>query len=224
MKKRRVRRLWSTKQLARLERDYPRMPTWKVARAVKRPVYSVYAKAIALGLRKTPEYLASPAACRLRRGDNIGAPYRFKPGQVPANKGLRRPGWHRGRMKETQFKKGARNWHQMPLGATRLVDGYLYVKVAEVQHQPYTVNWKLLHIIEWERANGRPLPEGHVLRFRDGNRLNTALANLELITRRENARRNAIHRLPEPLKRAIFVKAALTRKINRMEEERVEDA
>ena len=90
MKKRRVRRLWSTKQLARLERDYPRMPTWKVARAVKRPVYSVYAKAIALGLRKTPEYLASPAACRLRRGDNIGAPYRFKPGQVPANKGLRR--------------------------------------------------------------------------------------------------------------------------------------
>lgn len=221
---RRRRRFWTSKATARVKGDYPHMATWKIARALKRPIYAIYRKAVALGLRKSAEYLAGPDACRLRRGNNVGAAYRFKPGQVPANKGLRRPGWFAGRMKETQFRKGERNWHQMPIGATRLVEGYLYLKVAEVPHQPYTVNWKPLHILDWERANGRPMPEGHVLRFRDGNRLNVALANLELLTRRENARRNSMHRLPESIKRAIFAKAALVRRIHRMEEQRAEDA
>lgn len=221
---RRPRRLWTPRAIERLERDYPHMATWKVARAVKRPVDAVYRKASALGLRKTPAYLASPDAYRFRRGVHAGWAHRFPKGHVPANKGLRRPGWHRGRIKENWFKKGERNWHQMAIGATRLIDGYLYVKVAEVPHVAYTVNWKPVHIIDWERANGRSLPAGHVLRFRDGNRLNTALANLELITRRENARRNTVHRLPGPLKRAIFAKAALTRRINRMEEDRGENA
>jgi hypothetical protein len=225
---RRTRRLWTAKATARLVRDYPNVATWKIARAVKRPLGYVYAKAHKLGLKKSPEYLASPDACRLRRGDNVGLAYRFPKGHVPANKGLRRPGWAPGRMKETQFKKGQRNGqaarHYMPLGAERLVDGYLYVKVAEVQNVPYTVNWKPVNVLNWERANGRPLPDGHVLRFRDGDHMNVGVANLELITRRENARRNSLHSLPEPLKRAIYAKGALNRRINRMEEKRGKDA
>jgi hypothetical protein len=227
-RRRRTRRLWTAKATARLVRDYPNVATWRIARAVKRPLGYVYAKANRLGLKKSPEYLASPDACRLRRGGNVGAAYRFKKGQVPANKGMRRPGWAPGRMKETQFKKGQRNGqaarHYMPLGAERLVDGYLYVKVAEVQNVPYTVNWKPVNVLNWERANGRPLPDGHVLRFRDGNHMNVAVANLELITRRENALRNSLHRLPEPLKRAIYAKGALNRRINRMEDKRGKDA
>lgn len=124
-------------------------------------------------------------------------------------------------MRETQFKKG-QSTNRMPLGATRLFEGYVLLKVAEVPHVPYTVNWKLLHIINWERANGRPLPDGYCLRFLDRNRQNVDVANLELITRRENAKRNAMHRFPEPVKRAIRAKAALTRRINRMERERAE--
>ena len=225
---RRTRRLWTAKATARVLRDYPHKPTWQIARAVKRPISHVYAKAHKLGLAKTAEYLASPHACRLRRGDNVGWAYRYPPGHVPANKGLRRPGWAPGRIKETQFKKGQRNGqaarHYMPLGAERLVEGYLYVKVAEVPNVPYTVNWKPVNVLNWERANGRPLPDGHVLRFRDGDHMNVDLANLELITRRENARRNSLHSLPEPLKRAIYAKGALNRRINRMEEKRGKDA
>lgn len=48
----------------------------------------------------------------------------------PFNKGLRRPGWHVGRMRETQFRKGersgiaAKNWR--PIGTIRTdPDGYL---------------------------------------------------------------------------------------------------
>jgi hypothetical protein len=39
-------------------------------------------------------------------------------------------------------------------------------------------------VIEWERLNGE-LPPGHALYFKDGNRLNTAVDNLELISRAE---------------------------------------
>ena len=225
---RRTRRLWTAKATARLVRDYPHKPTWQIARAVKHPIGYVYAKAHRLGLAKTPEYLAGPHACRLRRGDKVGWAYRFPKGHAPANKGLRRPGWAPGRMRETQFKKGERSGkaaaNYMPLGAERLVDGYLYVKIAEVPNVPYTVNWKPVHVLNWERANDRPVPDGHCLRFRDGDRLNVAVANLELITRRENGRRNSLHRLPEPLKRAIYVKSALNRRINRMEKKRAENA
>lgn len=217
-------RLWSAIEDVELRELYPHFKSAVLAKLFARSYSAICGRAAVLGLKKSPEYLASPDACRLRRGDNVGAAYRFKPGLVPANKGLRRPGWHAGRMRETQFKKGERNWHQMPIGATRLVDGYLYVKVAEVPHQPYTVNWKPLHILEWERANGRPLPDGHCLRFRDGNRLNTALSNLELISRADNARRNAMHRLPEPIRRAIHAKGALNRRINRMEKRNAENA
>ncbi len=222
------RRFWTEVELAQLEELYPHMRSDALARLLERSLSAVNGMAGVLGLKKTPEYLASPDACRLRRDSSVGIPYRFRKGQAPHNKGLRRPGWFRGRMRETQFKKGQRNGlaaaHYMPVGATRLFEGYVLVKVADVPNVPYTVNWKLLHVIEWERANGRPLPAGHCLRFRDGDRENCAIGNLELISRAENARRNSVHRLPEPIKRAIRMRGALNRRINRMERARAQHA
>jgi hypothetical protein len=90
---------------------------------------------------------------------------------VPANKGLRRPGWGPGRMKTTQFK-GQRNGtaaaHWMPIGSTRLIDGYVYVKVADVPNVPYMVNWKPEHHLIWTRAHG-PMPPG-MRSLRNGDR------------------------------------------------------
>jgi hypothetical protein len=117
-------------------------------------------------------------------------------------------------MRETQFKPGVSSWRTMPIGSTRLVDGYVYVKVAAVPHVPYTVNWLPLHIIEWERVHG-PLPAGHCLWFKDGDRLNVDVANLELHTRAENLARNSVHNLPKPLAQAVQLLGALTRQIRR---------
>jgi hypothetical protein len=211
---------------AQLRELYPHLRTDKVAQILGRSTSAIYGRADVLGLEKTAEYLASPEACRLRRENSPGIAHRFPKGHVPANKGTRRPGWSVGRMRETQFKKGQRNGtaaaNYMPVGSTRLFEGYVLLKVAEVPNAPHMVNWKLLHVLNWERANGRPVPDGHCLRFRDGNRQNCDVANLELITRQENAKRNTIHRFPEPIKRAIRAKAWLTRRINRMERERAE--
>lgn len=210
-----MRKRWLPEEDDAIRRRYPDEKTDAIARDLGRPLQSIYRRARQLGVDKSEAYLASPAACRLRRGDNVGIAYRFKPGQVPPNKGLRgRRGYAPGRMAETQFKKG-KSRNKMPLFSTRLVDGYVYVKVAEVSYVPYTVNWKPLHILMWERANGRPLPDGHVLAFKNHDRLDVRLENLELLTRRDNMARNTVHNLPPELKQSVQLLGALNRKINR---------
>lgn len=64
---------WTETQLRELRKRYPHEPTAPLARDLGHSVSSTYQRAIKLGLRKSAEYLASPSACRLRRGDGVGA-------------------------------------------------------------------------------------------------------------------------------------------------------
>jgi len=153
------KRLWSKADDAAMRRTYPHTSTAVLARQLRRTYSAICARAKLLGLHKSAAYLASPDACRLRRGDHVGARFRFQKGHVPANKGLRRPGWSAGRMGETQFKKGVAPRNNMPIGSTRLIEGYVFRKVSDVAHVAYTVNWKAEHVLIWERAHG-PVPRG----------------------------------------------------------------
>lgn len=212
------RRRWSAQDDAFLRGRYPDTRTSAIAVALGRTLSAVYGRAEKLGLNKSAAYLASADASRLRRGDNVGAAFRYPKGHVPANKGVRRPGFGPGRMKETQFKKGqrsgqaARNW--MPIGATRLMDGYRYTKVSDVPNMPYTVNWKPTHILLWESVHG-PVPPKHALKFVNGDRTDIRIENLVLISRRQLMARNTVHNLPKPVAEAVQLLGALQRKINR---------
>lgn len=225
----RRRRYWTEKEIQLLSDLYPNTQTKKIADQLGRTLTTVYQKADRLGLKKSEEYLAGPEACRLRRGDNIGAAYRFKAGQTPANKGLRRPGWAPGRMKETQFKKGQRtgkaaeNW--MPIGSIRVdAEGYLRIKVREGEYGKEATGfgntkiWPLLARHVWEQHNG-PIPPEHVVAFRDRDRSNCAIENLELVSRADLARRNSMwnpDRYPRELAEAIQLSGALKRKLRRV--------
>lgn len=214
------KRLWSAAADALLQQIYPHRSTAVVARQLRRSMCAVSARAGKLGLVKSDAYLASPAACRLRRGDNVGAAYRFPKGHVPQNKGLRRPGWSAGRMKTTQFKQGQRNGmaaqHWMPVGSTRLCDGYVYRKVSDTPNVPWTRNWVVEHVRIWTEAHG-PMPPKHAIAFANGDRTDIRLDNLELIPRSELMRRNSVHQLPKPLVRTIQLLGALQRQIRRRE-------
>ena len=83
------RRFWSDAEVSRLQDLYPNTPMPDLVRTFNRPDHAIYNKAHALGLARSPEYLASEHACRLRREDSPGLEYRFKPGQDPWNKGLK---------------------------------------------------------------------------------------------------------------------------------------
>jgi hypothetical protein len=214
-----ARRFWTPAEDAEVRRLYPFAPTERVARKLARTVLATSQRAQNLGLKKSAAYLASPAACRLRRGDNVGAASRFLPGHVPANKGLRRPGWGPGRMKQTQFKKGERrgraNHVYKPVGFERISkDGYLERKVNE--DLPFQRRWRAVHLLVWEEVNG-PLPKGHAVAFINRDKRDIRLENLTLITRRELMRRNSLHNLPKPLPQVIQLLGALNRKIRRRE-------
>jgi HNH endonuclease len=218
-------KLWSERDIEILRKLYPHRSTAAIARRLRCSPHRVYAKAAHLRLEKTKEYLDSPEACRLRRGDDIGAAFRFAKGHVPANEGLRRPGWYRGRMRETQFKKGVRTgiaaklWK--PIG-TILADreGYLRIKVRErtsyAEEPGWHPNvWPLLSHHVWQQHHG-PIPNGHLVVFKDRDRSNCVIENLELITLAENMRRNSVHKLPPELKQVIQLNGVLKRQIRRL--------
>jgi len=218
------RTAWSAADVAVLARRFPHEPTAAVAAALGRTMSAVSVHAAKLGLKKSAAYLQSPAACRMRRGDNLGAEYRFPKGHVPANKGLRRPGWSPGRMSETQFRKGersgiaARNWR--PVGTVlEDTDGYLRIKVREAHPgEAYGFGnvrvWPLMQRHVWEQAHG-PIPPGHAIAFRNRDKKDTRLENLELITRAELMSRNSVHNLPQPLASTIQLLGALKRQIRK---------
>ncbi len=218
-----MRKPWTTQERALLRALYPDTKTEQIAQQLDRTLTQVYQQAARQGLAKSAEYLASPAACRLRRGEHPGLATQFKKGIVPHNKGVKRPGWAAGRMRETWFKPGARtgiaarNWR--PVG-TILADteGYLRIKVREAMPGEATgfgnvKVWPLLQRHVWERERG-PIPPGHVVVFKNGERANCEPDNLELITRVELMRRNTIHnRYPKEMVNTIMLLGAVKRKL-----------
>jgi hypothetical protein len=211
-------RAWTDDELAMVRELYADVSTKEIAARIGRTATTIYQAAQRLGLRKSAVYLASPAACRLRRGSHPGVATQFKKGIVPHNKGVRRPGWSVGRMRETQFKKGdrlgaaQRNWK--PIGTIRADhEGYLRIKVRE--HRPgehtgfgNTSVWPLLSRHVWEKHRG-PIPAGHAVIFKDGDRSKCEIGNLELISRADLCRRNSIHNLPADLKEVIYLKGSI---------------
>ena len=211
------KRLWSAVDDVLLLARYPHESTAAIARDFRRTVSAVYGRAAGLGLAKSAEYLASPAACRLRRGDHPGAAFQFRKGHVPANKGLRRPGWAPGRMKETQVKKGERRGVAVrlyrPIGTERISkDGYLERKTND--DLPLQRRWRAVHLLLWEANNG-PIPKRRAIAFRNRDKRDIRLDNLQCISRRELMTRNSVHNLPKPLVETIQLLGALNRQIRR---------
>ena len=208
------RRPWCRKDDRILRKLYPDAPTAAVAHRLGRTLAATYSHAQKLGLEKSAAYLASPAACRLRRENHPGKAFQFRKGHLPANKGLRRPGWAPGRMKETQFRKGQRGWNWRPVGSERVINGYRYTKISDHRRVPWTRNWRPTHVLLWEQQRG-PVPPKHAVAFVNGDRGDVRLDNLTLIARREPMARNTVHNLPKPLAETVQLLGALKRKINR---------
>lgn len=206
---------WTDGDIAILKRLYPDTRTADVARQLGLPVSRVYSKARKIGLKKSDAYLSSSEACRLRVGNGVGAETQFKPGHKTWNKGMK--GLNLGGA-ETQFKPGNRSGEAVkrykPIGTERLSkDGYLQRKVND--DMTFHKRWRCVHILIWEEANG-PLPDGHAVVFKDGNKQHLALDNLELVTRVELMRRNSYHmNYPKEVAKLVQLCGAITRHINK---------
>ena len=131
----------------------------------------------------------------------------FKKGCVPWNKGKKMP--FNENSAKTQFKTGNLPHNHRPVGSERFSkDGYLEIKIAD----PKT--WKGAHILLWEEHNGK-LPKGHCVVFRDGDKQNIVIENLECVSRGELMKRNSIHNYPAEIVHLHQLRTALNRQINK---------
>lgn len=206
---------WTPALESRLRELFPAHCAADIAAQLGIGLSSVYYKAGRLGLRKSKAWIAERASEYNARPDHGGRQHRFKPGHATWNKGTSFTAG--GRSAETRFKPGHRGgkalalWH--PVGALRInADGYMQRKIND--DLPMHKRWRAEHLLVWESANG-PLPDGHIIVFKDGNRMNFAMDNLECITRRENMLRNTAHRHGKELFALSQLRGALTRQINR---------
>lgn len=206
---------WTVADIEQLRALYPHRRTCDLEALFDRRSRALYDKARDLGLKKTPEFLASGLAGR-HDGLLRGLLTRFKPGQKPWNAGLK--GWKAGgRSAETQFKKGSKPPISYPIGRERLThDGYLQRKVSDTgctRRDYVNVHWLL-----WIQHHG-PIPPGMLIVFKDRNPRNIVIENLECISLSENMRRNSIHNLPKEISLAMQLVGAINRKINNHEKE-----
>lgn len=213
----RRRHIWTPDDVLVLKTLYADNLAANIALIIGCTVQAVWRKANKLGLEKSAEFNTSAFSGRLKGVSGIQG--RFKKGFTPWNKGMKGLCFPGG--VATQFQPGHRGGRAaeiyQPIGTERISkDGYIQRKVND--DMPFQQRWRGVHLINWEAING-PLPAGHALVFRDGDKLNCDPENLELVTRAELMRRNTIHNLPPAIKEVIHIKKSLTRLINRKEKE-----
>jgi hypothetical protein len=182
---------WTMQETELLIEYYPHRSTKEVAFITGKSIAQCYAKAFALQLHKTPEYLATEASGRLQKGNQAT---QFYKGHQPWNKGMKGLdiGGH-----ETRFKKGTVPPNHREVGSERIdEDGYTYIKIAE------HTRWVLKHRHIYEQAHGKLEPH-MIVTFRDKNILNFEIENLEAITKVENMQRNTITKYPQPIRETI---------------------
>lgn len=201
---------WTREAIRTLRALYPHKPTVEVAAAIGTTVSRVYNRVWLLGLKKTAAYLASPAACRLRRGEHPGKEFQFRKGFTPWNLGKR---GYMGRNR-TSFKKGnySSRWDReiYCIGGLRISrDGRLEIKLKEGLRA-----WEGLARFVWMTERG-PIPRGAIVRPINGDPDDTRIENLRLGDRAGLMQENTYHRYPKEIALAIQLRGALNRQINK---------
>lgn len=202
-------RPWTPAENSRLRAGYPWLSIEDLERLLPRTATSIYQRARILGLAKDPGYYVHlPARKAFVEG---GKKNRFAQGQTPWNKGTNyRPG---GRAAETQFKRGNKPQSWRPIGSTRIdKDGYTWRKVSDTGNKKR--DWKMVQVILWERRRGK-IPRGKFLVFKNRDKSDVRIGNLELVNRSEHMRRNSLQNLPASVKKAIYALSVLKRRIKK---------
>lgn len=188
-----ARKPWTDRQLNYLRRHYADATMEQLVKGTGHPADCIWDKAAALGLKKSREYMQELG--RRCSESMYSKAHRFQPGHAPANKGKKEHEFRSpesiAKCRQTQFKAGRQPHNTRPVGYESIrSDGYVYMKVEGERHMV------MKHRYVYEQHHG-PVPDGHCVSFRDGNRLNCSPDNLFLISREDNARRTVSRETPE---------------------------
>ena len=140
---------------------------------------------------------------------------RFKPGSISHNKGKKMSEALYKKCKATMFKKGN-------LPASTLYDGAIVIRHVHQDRNEKPYKWIRLSLgvwmsyqrYIWQQHHGK-IPAGTKIIFRDGNTLNCDISNLQAVTTAQLMKLNSFHNYPEPIAKAVQLRGALNRQINK---------
>lgn len=136
------------------------------------------------------------------------AAHGFKKGYTPWNLGIKMSDSTKKKILKTRIELG----YDFKIGQ-ETTDGRGYILIKTEDGLVYK------HRYIWIKS-GRTIPEGYILRFKDKNRNNVTLDNLELISLKDIARENANWaKYPRELLTTFKLISKLTKKINTIEED-----
>lgn len=146
----------------------------------------------------------------------------FKKGHKPFNTGMKQHEFltpeQIERTAKTRFKKGQFPHNTREMFEERITkDGYVEIKVHN--RRPFLTgesNFVLKQRWVWEQINGE-IPENHVITFKDGNKQNCSIENLEMKSREQLMLENTFHNLPEEIKVNRYLQNSINRIIKNHE-------
>jgi len=206
---------WTNQELEILKKKYSSTPTWKMNEFIPaKGIAAIKTKATILGLRKNkglpssriwndftdnelrdlyPNHSAIQIAKIMdltvyqikNRARKLGLHKEnftiFKKGHIPANKGKKMDDKLKKRLAHTFFKKGDLPATTSEIGTISLTeDGYYRVKIANPN------KWDYLHRMIWKEHHKEPIKRSEIIIFKDGNKNNIIIDNLEKISRKEH--------------------------------------
>lgn len=216
LKKQKQRFRFTKKHINYLVKNYSTMISQDIADKLGCSLYSIYNKAHSLGLEKDKKFMANHFKEKTKDPNHGARRYQFEKGHTPFNKGKKLEEFMSPesikRSKAHRFKPGNKPYNTGRDGEVRWRPncGYYYIRIKEG-------HWMEYHRYLWEQKNG-PIQKGYNIFFKDGNRHNCTIENLECISNAELARRNTIHNYPSEVKDLFFLRKSLKKAIKKSEE------
>jgi hypothetical protein len=208
-----MRNHWTQEEIAILKELFSDNYTAEIARKLNRKYSSVAHKANTIGLKKSEAFRKKDLQRSAEMLKIAGAKCRFKKGMQPHNKGKPLPPKIKEKLKSTQFKKGNLP-HNIKYDGHERIDkyGYVFIRISKGKYVQK-------HRYVWEQIHG-PIPDGLLVTFKDGNKQNCVLENLELKTKQQHMESNTIARFPKELISTIKLHQKIKTIINAKEQNR----
>jgi hypothetical protein len=206
---------WTDKETEELKRLFPETKSTILAELFCCTYRQIINYAYKLRLKKSINYLKSESCGRLFKGHKRGIHTRFIKGDKPFNAGMKKDQFMSSgtieKFIKNQFTKGHLPHNTKSNGAIsfrkdKMGNTYKFIRTG-------LGKWQHLHVFNWIREKGN-IPKGYIVIFKNGDKMNCHIENLELITRKENMSRNTIHRYPEEVKQSIKALSKLKKIIN----------
>lgn len=190
-----MRKKWTIEDDELLKSVYPDARTVDIMPLFPgRTFGALNSRAYVLKISKSAVFFASPLSGRISKENDIGINTRLTAATGGWNKGMKVSDYMSDesyeRMKASHFKKGQVPHNWQPVGSERISrDGYIEIKVRDLYSGLSADNYELKQRWIYEQNHG-PIPDNMNVIFKDNNRQNCNIENLELISKLENLTRN----------------------------------